>query len=118
MATAGIAFDATIVVNGDWLPLIGYKLALDLLQRQNGPTAIFCANDLMAVGALEAASELGLSVPSDVSIMGYDDQELSWYPHPPLSTLVLPNYKLGRRAAELLIGIAVHGKPQQPMTSK
>lgn len=118
LATADIAFDASIVVNGDWLPLTGYKLTLDLLKRPTAPTAVFCANDLMAVGALEAARELGLDVPGDVSIMGYDDQELSRYTHPPLSTLVLPNYEMGRRAAELLIDMVVHGKSLNPMTIK
>ena len=82
------------------------------------PTAIFCANDLMAMGALEAAAERGLRVPDDVSIMGYDDQELARYTHPPLSTLVLPNYEMGRRAAELLIDLAAHNKATHPMTVK
>ena len=118
LATADIAFDTSIVVNGDWLPLSGYKLTLDLLKRPKAPTAVFCSNDLMAVGALEAAREIGLDVPGDVSIMGYDDQELSRYTHPPLSTLVLPNYEMGRRAAELLIDMAVHGKASKPMTIK
>ena len=50
--------------------------------------------------------------------MGYDDQELARYTHPPLSTLVLPNYEMGQRAAEALIDIAVHGKTLRPMTVK
>ena len=50
--------------------------------------------------------------------MGYDDQELARYTHPPLSTLVLPNYEMGRRAAELLIDLAVHNKATRPMTIK
>ena len=69
-------------------------------------------------GALEAAGELGLRVPEDVSIMGYDDQELARYTHPPLSTLVLPNYEMGRRAIDLLIDLAVHNKDIRPMTIK
>ena len=118
LATADIAFDPAIARHGDWLPLSGYQLARELLSNDNRPTAIFCANDLMAIGALEAASELGLRVPEDVSVMGYDDQELARYTHPPLSTLVLPNYEMGRRAAELLIDIAVLGKDARPMTVK
>jgi LacI family transcriptional regulator len=118
LATADIAFDQSLYRNGDWLPLTGYELALELLQLRNHPSAIFCANDLMAVGAMEAASELGLRVPDDVSIMGYDDQELARYTHPPLSTLVLPNYEMGRRATDLLIDLAVHNKPIRPMTIK
>ena len=118
LTTADIAFDPALCRNGDWLPLRGYQLALELLQSRHPPSAIFCANDLMAVGALEAAGELGLKVPEDLSIMGYDDQELARYTHPPLSTLVLPNYEMGRRATDLLIDLAVHNKAIRPMTIK
>src|SRR5436190_4531500 len=76
LATADIAFDETLMRNGDWLPLAGYHHALDLLALPERPSAIFCGKDLMAIGALEAESELGQRVPEDVSIMGYDDQEL------------------------------------------
>ncbi|HEY4925242.1 MAG TPA: LacI family DNA-binding transcriptional regulator [Roseiarcus sp.] len=109
LAGAGIAFDAALVRNGDWLPLQGHRFALELIAQTPRPTAIFCANDLMAMGALEAAAQKGLRVPQDISIMGYDDQELARYTNPPLSTLVLPNYEMGRRAVELLIGIATRG---------
>jgi LacI family transcriptional regulator len=113
LATHDIAFDAKLLRNGDWLPLKGYQFALELLRLDPPPTAVFCANDLMAMGALEAAAELGLRVPEDISIMGYDDQELAGYTHPPLSTLVLPNYEMGRRAAELLIGLAISGNKRR-----
>jgi LacI family transcriptional regulator len=109
LAGAQIAFDATIVRNGDWLPLQGHRHARDLIAQRPRPTAIFCANDLMAMGALEAAAQQGLRVPQDISIMGYDDQELARYTNPPLSTLVLPNYEMGRRAVELLIQMAARG---------
>lgn len=110
LATANVSYDESIVRNGDWLPLRGYQLAFELLQKRNRPTAILCGNDLMAIGVLEAASEMGLKVPKDLSVMGYDDQELSRYTHPPLSTLVLPNYEMGQRATEVLLDIAVRGK--------
>ena len=118
LATADIAFDESLVRDGDWLPLRGYEAALELLSLDNRPSAIFCGNDLMAIGVMEAAAEMGLSVPGDLSVMGYDDQELARYTHPPLSTLVLPNYEMGQKAAELLIDIAVHGKSLKPMTIK
>jgi LacI family transcriptional regulator, galactose operon repressor len=110
LATADIAFDEILLRNGDWLPLRGYQLAFDLLALDNAPTAILCGNDLMAIGVLEAASELGLKVPEDLSVMGYDDQELARYTHPPLSTLVLPNYEMGQRAAEALLDMTIHSK--------
>ena len=109
LADAKIAFDGSIVRNGDWLPLQGHRHTLDLIAQTSRPTAIFCANDLMAMGALEAAVQQGLRVPEDISIMGYDDQELARYSNPPLSTLVLPNYEMGRRAVELLMDVAARG---------
>jgi len=72
----------------------------------------------MAIGVMEAAAEKGFRVPEDLSVMGYDDQELARYTHPPLSTLVLPNYEMGQKAAETLIDMAVHGKSLRPMTIK
>ena len=118
LATADLAFDHKLIRNGDWLPLTGYQLASELLKQSAPPTAILCGNDLMAIGALEAASEMGFRVPEDLSVMGYDDQELSRYTHPPLSTIVLPNYEMGQRAAEALLDITVHGKNSLPLTIK
>lgn len=118
LATADIAFDESLVRDGDWLPLRGYEAALELLSLDPPPSAIFCANDLMAIGVMEAASERGFRVPEDLSVMGYDDQELARYTHPPLSTLVLPNYEMGQRAAEILIDMTVHRKAFRPMTIK
>jgi LacI family transcriptional regulator len=110
LGAAKISFDVSIVRNGDWLPAQGCRHALELIEQAPRPTAIFCANDLMAIGALEAAALKGLRVPDDISIMGCDDQELARYTNPPLSTLVLPNYEMGRRAVELLIDIAARGR--------
>lgn len=116
LAAAGIEFDKRLVRNGDWLPLTGYHHTFDLMAMPDPPTAIFCGNDLMALGALEAVSELRLGVPKDVSIMGYDDQELARYTHPPLSTLVLPNYEMGQRAAEALLELTTSARPLVPRT--
>jgi LacI family transcriptional regulator len=70
----------------------------------------------MAMGALGAADEMGLRVPEELSVMGYDDQELARHTRPPLSTVVLPNYEMGRKAAELLIDLAIHAKAMRPAT--
>jgi LacI family transcriptional regulator len=116
LASADIAFDADLVRNGDWLPDAGYRRTYELLRLPNPPSALFCANDLMAVGALEALAELGLRVPGDISVMGYDDQEMARYTRPPLSTCLLPNYEMGRFAAETLIALAqgqTAGRPVQ-----
>jgi LacI family transcriptional regulator len=104
LASADIPFDPDLVRNGDWLPDAGYHRTYELLRLRRPPSALFCANDLMAMGALEALAELGIRVPEDISVMGYDDQEMARYTRPPLSTCLLPNYEMGRWAAETLIG--------------
>lgn len=112
LASADIAFDAALVREGDWQVATGYDCTVSLMKGEAPPTAIFCANDLMAVGCLEALHELGLQVPRDVSVMGFDDQEIARHTRPPLSTLVLPNYEMGRLAAEMLLDEAT-GAPQR-----
>ncbi len=105
LATADLPFTPEMVCEGDWgRPATGFEATLSLIREPNPPTAIFCANDLMAIGAIEAAiKQLGLRVPDDVSVLGYDDQEIARHTHPPLSTVVLPNYDLGRWAVETLL---------------
>ncbi len=110
LAQYQIPFDPGLIMNGDWLPLGGAECAARLLALDDPPTAIFCANDLMAIGAMSAAQDAGRRVPHDLSIIGYDDQELARYTQPPLTTVVLPNYAMGRRAAKLLIDTAQTGK--------
>jgi LacI family transcriptional regulator len=103
LATADLPFAPELVREGDWSPGTGFEETLSLMREPNPPTAIFCANDLMALGAIEALKQLGLRVPDDVSVLGYDDQEIARHTHPPLSTVVLPNYELGRWAVETLL---------------
>ncbi|WP_040049111.1 LacI family DNA-binding transcriptional regulator [Caballeronia concitans] len=103
LATADLPFAPELVREGDWSSGTGFEQTLSLMREANPPTAIFCANDLMALGAIEALKQLGLRVPDDVSVVGYDDQEIARHTHPPLSTVVLPNYDLGRWAVETLL---------------
>lgn len=110
LTTADIPFMPELVVDGDWLPASGNAHLRTLMAHRPRPTAVFCANDWMAAGALQAAQDLGLRVPVDLSIIGYDDQVIASYTTPPLSTLELPNYELGGKAAEVLIDLAVHHK--------
>jgi LacI family transcriptional regulator len=112
LATADLPFDPALVRAGDWMSGSGFEHTLSLMGEPRPPTAIFCANDLMAVGAIEALRQLGLRVPEDVSVMGYDDQEISRHTHPPLTTMVLPNYDMGRAAVELLFDL-VDGTSQR-----
>jgi LacI family transcriptional regulator len=106
LATADLPFAPELVREGDWSSGTGFEQTLSLMREPNPPTAIFCANDLMALGALDAARELKLAVPRELSLVGYDDQDMARYTHPPLTTVLLPNYEMGRWAAEKLIAQA------------
>ncbi|MDQ0723173.1 DNA-binding LacI/PurR family transcriptional regulator [Paenibacillus sp. W4I10] len=79
------------------------KEALLLLGEKDHPTGLFCCNDIQAIGALQAAKELGLSVPEDVSIIGFDNTILASVTSPPLTTVAQPIEELGHRAVDLLI---------------
>lgn len=103
LSTADIPYDAALVREGDWQVGSGFDHALALLGQPDRPTALFCANDLMAVGAIDAARKLKLDIPRKLSIVGYDDQDLARYIHPPLTTVLLPNADMGRWAADTLI---------------
>jgi LacI family transcriptional regulator len=107
LATADLPFDPGLVREGNWQPLSGYEGARELMTLKRPPTAIFCANDLMAVGCYEALHELGLRIPDDVAVMGYDDREIAQHLHPPLTTVLLPHFEMGSIAAEMLLDAAV-----------
>jgi LacI family transcriptional regulator len=100
LATADIPYDPDLVVEGNWLPSAGYESTRTLMSLPNPPTAIFCANDRMALGCYEALKELGLRIPDDVSVVGYDDDEVARHLSPQLTTLVLPHRTMGRWAVE------------------
>jgi LacI family transcriptional regulator len=99
----GVAFDPDLVVAHDPSAEGGYQAASQLLRSSHRPTGIFCFSDRMAMGAYEAARELGIRVPQDISIVGFDNQELiSAALRPPLSTVALPHYEMGQWAITYL----------------
>jgi DNA-binding LacI/PurR family transcriptional regulator len=81
----------------------GQETALELLQASPELTALFCYNDLVAVGALQACGGLGRRVPDDLAVVGYDDIPLSALVTPPLTTCRVPRYELGAQAVSLLL---------------
>ena len=115
LATADLPIDPDLVREGNWQSLSGYEATRALMALPSPPTAIFCANDMMAVGAYEALRELGQKIPDDVAVMGYDDREIARHLHPPLSTVLLPHFEMGALAAEILIDAAAGAgaKPRQ-----
>lgn len=98
---AGILYDPNLVVTGDWTRESGYA-CLDRLSDK-GVTAVFCMNDLMAGGVYDRLAELGKRAGHDLSVVGYDNRELSSYYNPPLTTIMLPLHDIGYRAGEIII---------------
>jgi DNA-binding LacI/PurR family transcriptional regulator len=111
---AGIKYDPELVLVTDTSSVeSGHEYALRLLRAQKPPTAIFLANDVMAIGAINAAHESGLRVPEDISIVGFDDIPFSNYTNPPLTTVHQPAFEKGVRAAGLLINLLETQEPQE-----
>jgi len=82
-----------------------------LMKSDTRPTAVFCGNDVLAVGALRCAREMKISVPDDVSIIGFDDIELAQVAYPALTTVHVPHREMGRRAAIALANYVKEGTP-------
>jgi len=99
-----------LMIQGDWSSASGYRAALALLAGERVPTAIFAANDQMAIGALRALNERGLKVPGDISVVGFDDIEGADCSIPPLTTVRQNHAALGLAAMELLLE-AIAGAP-------
>jgi DNA-binding LacI/PurR family transcriptional regulator len=90
----------------------GYQLTRTLLQEHPDATAIFAANDVMAFGAVHAIHECGRRIPEDISLIGFDNLELSSVIHPPLTTIHQPKYEIGKAAVEILLRLAAkHSDP-------
>ena len=110
---AGLPFDTRLVQQPNtWLEEGGYRSTFKLMTLPEPPTAIFCANDTLAVGALEALRELGLNVPRDVALVGFDDRPEAAQKRPPLSTVSLPFFQMGQLAMDLLLSAIREGKAE------
>jgi LacI family transcriptional regulator len=108
LTSADLPFDPELVRPGNWEPSAGYEQTLALMKFADPPTAIFCSNDMMALGCFQALNELGLRIPNDVAVVGYDDREVAQFTHPPLTTVLLPHFEMGALAAEYIIDRAIH----------
>ncbi len=93
------------IVPGDFSVESGYAAAKRLLGQAAAPTAAFCFSDQMALGMLAACRDLGIRVPEDFSIVGFDDLASSRYLNPPLTTISQPMREIGMRAVKLLLAI-------------
>lgn len=102
---AGFDFDGALTAEGDFKEASGFEAMKRLWAAPEKPTAVVVGNDLMAVGALQAARDLGIRVPEDLSIIGFDDIPLCRYITPTLTTMRVPVTEMGEEAAHLLLAI-------------
>lgn len=110
----GLPSDASLFATASSDQPGGHRAALELLQRPNRPSALFCFNDRMAMGAYYAAADLGLTVGADLAIIGFDNQEtIAPWLRPGLTTMQLPHYEMGRWAVEHLLQLMVADRHEQ-----
>jgi LacI family transcriptional regulator len=104
------------LVEGDFTQKSGYEAGKKLLDLEDLPDAVFACNDYMAIGAMLAFQESGLRVPDDIAVTGFDDITSARYANPPLTTVRVPVYELGRRAGERLLERIQSSRPPETET--
>ncbi|WP_425955183.1 LacI family DNA-binding transcriptional regulator [Xylanimonas sp. McL0601] len=111
-AEAGVAVDDALILPGNFYVETGYSAGHELLTLRDRPTAIFAGSDMAALGVLRAAHELGLSVPRDVSVVGYDDLSMAAWATPALTTVRQPLAEMGGLATSMLMDLVEGRHPQ------
>jgi DNA-binding LacI/PurR family transcriptional regulator len=106
-------FEPSLVQPGDWELESGYKAAENFLSLPERPTAIFAANDLMALGAIYALQDAGLKVPEDVAVVGYDNRNFTKIVRPRITTVNMPVIEMGGVAAELILNQIAEGRKEE-----
>ncbi|MDO6706249.1 MULTISPECIES: DNA-binding transcriptional regulator CytR [unclassified Photobacterium] len=102
---AGIELNPAYTVKSDFTFAGGARAVTTLLSLPEPPTALLCHNDVMAIGAMQQAKRLGIKVPQDLSIVGFDDIQFAEYCDPPLTTVSQPRYEIGRQSMLMLLEI-------------
>lgn len=105
LKAAGLRFDRKLVTQGDGKPEAAKLAMAQLLDLSDPPTAVFCYNDLTALGAIRKIRDRGLHVPADISVVGFDDLYISQYMDPPLTTIHQPMRQMGCMAMRTLLRI-------------
>ena len=99
----GLPVEDDLIACGSYSLDHGHSGSHELLSQPNRPTALVCSNDVLAIGAFRAAHDLGLSIPKDISIVGYDDIAMSTACTPQLTTVHRPKYEIGEQSTDMLI---------------
>jgi LacI family transcriptional regulator len=115
LAEAAIPYDPELVQTGDYTRERGQAAARLLLDRPDRPTAIFAANDRSALGVIDTARQLGLRVPQDLSVVGFDNVSESMHGTPTITTVDQSIHEMGALAAKLLIGILQGEAPENTL---
>jgi LacI family repressor for deo operon, udp, cdd, tsx, nupC, and nupG len=116
MTQAGCADPCARILHGDLSIQGGIAAAQRLLTRGERPTALFCANDDIALGVMSVAAQLGIAVPEDLSVMGFDDTIYAATANPPLSTVAQPTREVGERTAKQLLHALDHPEDGEHLT--
>jgi len=103
LEAGGLPEDPALILHGDYTYGSGHVAAIAFMSLPDPPTAIFACNDAMAIGAMAALRELGLCVPEQVSVVGYDNITASAFACPPLTTIATPIRELGEQLCQLLL---------------
>jgi LacI family transcriptional regulator len=109
LSEAGIEFDPQLVAEGSFTAQSGLE-AMAMLLKRRPFTAVFVASDVIALGAMGAVRAIGLRIPADISMVGFDDIPLAAHFDPPLTTVSVPAYALGKTAGDLLLAL-IRGEP-------
>ncbi len=111
----GLPYDENLVIESDIARAEGGYLATKtMMLQENPPTALFCFNDRMAMGVYDALRKLGLLIPDDVAVMGFDNQQLiAAELYPGLTTMALPHYEMGQWAVQRLLELIKHPEKQK-----
>src|SRR5690606_2058995 len=105
LAEAGIPFDRALVREGNFTAESGYEPMYALRDLEDRPTAVFIGGDEVALGALDAARQRGITAPDDLSVIGFDNLPVGRYLQPPLTTVHLPAFDLGREAGNMILAL-------------
>ncbi|MEE1927426.1 LacI family DNA-binding transcriptional regulator [Streptomyces sp. TRM 70351] len=115
MEAAGLPVDPQLIREGDFHHEAGFRVGGELLRLPDPPTAVFTGNDIQALGLYEAARELGLRVPEDLSVVGFDDLPLSRWVAPPLTTVRQPLTEMAEAAARMVLDL---GRGERPAVTR
>lgn len=115
LQVGGIPFDGYLVAEGDFRFDGGKTSMKQLLDLPQPPDAVFAANDMMALGAMDVARESGLTIPDEIAIIGYDDIPIAAHTSPPLTTMAIPKKELGCADGELVLSQLGKPRPATPV---